>query len=269
MSLKFLSLWVISVIFDPTGRNPPENLSGIFTATTIIPQTKAPKQVFPLGAKTIIIGAWLFCVGQRCRDCHIQTLINPAYPTSIISSISMTVITNFVRCYLHGSSWRLQNHRGRRRRLVQTCSMVVEFCLMGDSGDPRAVVDSKGPWIPYRWQLPLIATVENISMHFISWFLHCFPHIVYQIIICDQSPIWQPLLPDLLFIFWMMAAVDYIFYQFMGAIPVNQQVPKHDTEGILLCLRYFSPPLWRRLDRILALHLLTGLKLMEEDDKGW
>ena len=45
-------------------------VKGMFTDTTILPQTEAPKQVVLLGAKIIIIGPWLFCVGRRRPDCQ-------------------------------------------------------------------------------------------------------------------------------------------------------------------------------------------------------
>ena len=71
-------------------------------------------------------------------------LLNPYAPTSVIPSVSTTVIANFVCCSLHGSSWRLQNHWGKRIILIQTCSMVVELFLMGTSGYRISVVARKG-----------------------------------------------------------------------------------------------------------------------------
>ena len=50
------------------------------------------------------------------------------------------------------------------------------------SRDSRAVVASKGPQAPNRWWLPLIATVDNISMCFTSWYLHCYPHISVKLL---------------------------------------------------------------------------------------
>ena len=85
-------------------------IKGMFTATTILPQTKAPKQVIPLGDKTTIVGTWLFCVGQRHQDCQVQTLLTPTAPTSFISTISKTVITNFIHFSLHGRYWKFWNH---------------------------------------------------------------------------------------------------------------------------------------------------------------
>ena len=79
-------------------------VKGMFTATTILPQTEAPKQVVPLGAKRTIIFQWLLCVGRSFQGCHMQTLLTPAAPNSVISSVSTTVITNFVFCSLHGIS---------------------------------------------------------------------------------------------------------------------------------------------------------------------
>ena len=76
----------------------------MLTNTSILPHTKDPKQVVTHGAKIIIIGPWLFCVGQRRHNFQMQTLLTPDAPTSIIYSVSEAVITNFVSCYLHGSS---------------------------------------------------------------------------------------------------------------------------------------------------------------------
>ena len=42
-------------------------VKGMFTDTTILPQTEAPKQVVPLGTKIIVISLWLLCVGLRCK----------------------------------------------------------------------------------------------------------------------------------------------------------------------------------------------------------
>ena len=61
--------------------------------------------------------------------------LTPDSPTSTISSVSMEVINNFVRCYLHGRSWTLSNHWGRGRIMMLTFSMVVECCSMQASGD--------------------------------------------------------------------------------------------------------------------------------------
>ena len=91
-----------------------------------------------------------------------QNLITPDAPTYIISSVSTTVITNFMCCSLHERYWRLQNHWGRRRRLMWTCIMVVGFCLTEDLGDHRSVVDSKRDLSPNRWRIPLITIVDNI-----------------------------------------------------------------------------------------------------------
>ena len=76
----------------------------MLTATTILPQTEASKQVVLIGVKRIIIGLWFVCVGQRRWDFQMQMLITPAAHTYIISSLYTMVIPNFVYCSLHGSS---------------------------------------------------------------------------------------------------------------------------------------------------------------------
>ena len=95
--------------FSPSRQEPPIKVGrtvalfkGMFTATTILTQTEAPNQVIPLRSKIIIIGLWLFCVGQIIWYFKMQMVITPAATTSIISSVSMVVIANFVHCSLHG-----------------------------------------------------------------------------------------------------------------------------------------------------------------------
>ena len=84
-------------------------------------------------------------------------------------------------------------------------------------------------------------TVDNIYIHFTSWFIHCSTQIVCQSILCSHFPIGKPPLPYLLFIFWNMEAADFILYKFLGVIPVEQQVTPHESENILLWL-WYPPP---------------------------
>ena len=194
--------------FLPSRKEPPRKVGrtvalvkGIFTATTILSHTKAPKEVVLLRAKIIIIGLWLFCLGQIHIYYQMWMLLTPDSPTSIISSISTAAITNFVHCYLIGRSWRTRNHWGRSRRLMQPCSMVVEFFLIGASGDRRAVEDSKGYWDPNRWQISIIMTVANIYRLWVLWQKVCEVSPMqwqsWNFLVMGQAPNWMFLLPSL------------------------------------------------------------------------
>ena len=134
----------------------------MFNATNILPHTKDPNDIVPIGDKRNIIGTWLLRVCQIFWDCQIQTLLTPAAPDYIISSVYTEVITNSACCSLHGSYWRIWNNWGRIRRLIQTCSIVVDFFPMGESRECRDVVVSKRDRKPNQWWLPLIAIVDNI-----------------------------------------------------------------------------------------------------------
>ena len=149
---------------------------------------------------------WIFCVNQKRRDCHMQTLLNPTAPTSSISSVFTVVITNFLRYSLHGRSWRLQNRWGRRRRLMQTCSMVVEFCSMGASRDRRYTMDSEGVFTHNRWWLTIIVTVDNIYNPWLFCQKSCVVSLMqwysFTFLEMKQDPHWLLFLPYLHLFAW-------------------------------------------------------------------